>query len=103
VPDGFDDRVLASVPYAAYQAMEPLRRARVPVYLEENFLPAFVRAPVVRAAGLSVTALAFAGFAAGWWSGSVAEVSLFACLPELLVRLQNAGRRMTGAIRRTES
>ena len=52
VPEGFDEAILASVPYEAYREMEPIRRERVPVYLEEEFLPAWVRSPVSRLAGL---------------------------------------------------
>ena len=47
-PADFDAAILASVPYAAYQAMEPLRRERVPVFLEDHFLPAWLRSRVPR-------------------------------------------------------
>ncbi len=50
-PADFDARVLASVPYGAYQAMASLRRERVPVFLEEQFLPAWLRARELDAAG----------------------------------------------------
>jgi anti-sigma factor RsiW len=102
-PEDFDARVLAAVPYQQYRAMEPLRRDRVPVYLEEHFLPAWVRAPAARAAGLAVTALAVVGLAADWWSDQVAVASLTACLPELLVRLQDAGRLVVRVSRRAAS
>ncbi|MBE0564356.1 MAG: zf-HC2 domain-containing protein, partial [Krumholzibacteria bacterium] len=58
VPEGFDAPILASVPLAAYRAMEPLRRERVPVFLEAEALPGFVRSRAVRAAGLVVAAAA---------------------------------------------
>lgn len=102
VPAGFDDRILASVPYAAYQAMEPIRRERVPVFLEEAFLPAFLRSTVVRVAG---AALALAGIAAQQALAApslVAGISLLGLVPEFLVRLQGVGRRAALAVRRSE-
>ncbi len=101
VPADFDARVLANVPYAAYRALEPLRRARVPVYLEESFLPAAVRAPVTRIGGLVVAA----SLAVGLALGAVPEVSAvpmgLALLPEALVRAQRLGRRLRPALERT--
>jgi anti-sigma factor RsiW len=93
VPADFDARILSSIPYAAYRAMEPIRRERVPVFLEETFLPAAVRSPVVRMAGLAAAAVAGAGLAAGRlpdWSAAVCALGL---VPELLVRLQRLARR----------
>ena len=60
VPADFDDAILASVPYAAYREMEPLRRERVPVYLAEHFLPQIVRSRVTRVSGLGITVVAVA-------------------------------------------
>ena len=94
VPAEFDDAILASVPYAAYRAMEPLRRERVPVYLEEHFLPAAVRAPATRISGAAVSILAvgaaFVMEVPSYWPAIVA-VGL---VPELLVRAQGLGRKM---------
>jgi anti-sigma factor RsiW len=100
-PADFDAAVLASVPYDAYRAMEPLRRERVPVFLEDTFLPAWVRARVTRLAGLAVAA-----GAGGVWLGAPDRgwlLAVFAAglLPEALVLLQGVGRRLVG-LRRAE-
>jgi len=101
VPADFDDAILASVPYAAYRAMEPLRRERVPVYLEEHFLPAVVRSPATRLVGVAASLLAVVAAAAfevpAWWPAVVAA----GLVPELLVRAQGLGRRVV-ALRRAE-
>ena len=101
VPADFDDAILASVPYAAYRAMEPLRRERVPVYLEEHFLPAVVRSPATRLVGVAASLLAVVAAAAfevpAWWPVVVAA----GLVPELLVRAQGLGRRVV-ALRRAE-
>ena len=102
VPEGFDETVLASVPYAAYKEMAPLRAERVPVYLEETFLPAAVRAPANRLAGAAVAVIA-AGV--HWvadgpqWLLAFTAIGL---LPELLVRLQGVSRWATLLVRRSE-
>ncbi len=102
VPAGFDGPILAAIPLAAYRAMEPLRRARVPVFLEEAALPAAVRAPVVRIGGLAIAACsAMAVLAAGAPAGLLAAVGV-GVAPELLVRLQAMGRRVALATRRAE-
>ena len=103
VPPDFDGRVLTAVPYAAYQAMEPIRRERVPVYLAESFLPRFLRAGATRTAGVAIAALGAVGLAEGWWPGTVATVAFVGVLPEVLVRLQDAGRRLAVAQRRSDS
>jgi anti-sigma factor RsiW len=94
VPVEFDGAILASVPYAAYREMEPLRRERVPVYLEEHFLPQIVRSRVTRVSGLGMTlaAVASAVLLDGptWWPVAAG----FGVLPELVVRLQGLGRRV---------
>ncbi len=94
VPADFDDAILAAVPYAAYQEMEPLRRERVPVYLEEHFLPPFVRSRLTRWSGLGLTVTAVAAAVAldgpAWWPVAAGA----GIVPELLVRLQGLGRRV---------
>ena len=94
VPADFDDAILASVPYASYLAMEPLRRERVPVYLEEHFLPQFVRSRVTRAVGLGLTVAAVAAALAGEGAVWLPAAAVVGALPELLVRLQGLGRRV---------
>ena len=103
VPSDFDGAVLASVPYAAYQAMEPLRRDRVPVYLEEAFLPRFVRSPLTRLAGFGAASVAAALALTGDGSTVLPVVIVAGLVPELLVRLQGLGRRALGTARRAES
>jgi anti-sigma factor RsiW len=102
-PADFDRRVLSNVPYAGYRAMEPLRRERVPVYLTEGFMPRFLRAGVTRGGGLAIAVLGAVGAAAGWWPGAVGVGAFVGCLPEVLVRLQAAGRRRLVGQRRTGS
>jgi anti-sigma factor RsiW len=103
VPADFDARVLASVPYEAYRAMEPLRRERVPVYLEEEFLPAPVRAVGTRAGGIALAALAAVGLGASWLPDWTVAIAVVGVLPELLVRLQRLARRASLADQRSES
>ena len=103
VPEKFDETVLASVPYTAYKAMASLRAERVPVFLEEEFLPAFVRAPVVRWSG---GLLALAGVLTHWLADgpqSLVALAVVGLLPEVLVRLQSLGRWATLTVRRSES
>jgi len=100
-PADFDARVLASVPYAAYREMEPIRRERVPVFLEENFLPAIVRARSVRGVGGALAAVLATGLFGGYlpdWAGLVAGAGI---LPEVLVRAQRLGRRLLPAAERS--
>ena len=102
VPADFDEKILASVPYEGYRAMEPIRRQRVPVYLEEEFLPAWVRSPAVRISGVVVAAV---GVLASRFAGVqdlVLSISLLGLVPEFLVRLQGVGRRAALAVRRSE-
>ena len=103
VPADFDDAVLASVPYAAYQAMEPLRRERVPVFLEEAFLPRFVRARLTRLIGSGVAAVAAALALQGDGSSVLPVLIVGGLLPEIMVRLQGLGRRAVKTTRRAES
>ena len=102
VPADFDLAILASVPYAAYRAMEPLRRERVPVYLEEAFLPGFVRSRLTRLVGLGTAAIAAALITQGEGSGYLPAVMLAGLVPEILVRLQGLGRRAVASTGRAE-
>lgn len=102
-PADFDARVLAAVPYAAYRAMEPLRRERVPVFLEETFLPAPLRAPLVRGAGVALAVVAGAGLLGGAWPDLAIVAVLGGLLPEAAVRLQRLARRRHGHAQRSES
>ena len=103
VPADFDARVLAAVPYAAYRAMEPLRRERVPVFLEENFLPALLRAPLMRGAGVAMAVVTGAGLLSGRWPDLAVVALLGGLLPEAVVRLQRLARRRYGHVQRSES
>ena len=103
VPADFDQAVLASVPYESYRAMAPLRAERVPVFLEEESLPGFVRAPGIRLAGLGVALLALS---ANIVMDGVAYLPLvmgLGILPEAVVRLQGLGRRAVVSVRKAES
>lgn len=102
VPADFDTAVLASVPYAAYQAMEPLRRERVPVYLEEAFLPRFVRARLTRLVGFGISAVAAALVLRGDGAAYLPAIMVAGLVPETLVRLQGLGRRALATTRRAE-
>jgi len=102
-PADFDARVLASVPYAAYRAMEPLRRERVPVFLEENFLPAPLRAPLVRGAGMALAVVTGVGLVGAGWPDVTVVALLAGLLPEAVVRLQRLARRRYGHVQRSES
>ncbi len=101
-PADFDREILAAVPYASYRDLAPLRRDRVPVYLQESFLPAYVRAGAVRLAGLTLAVAC--GLAVGY--GQLPPLALIGTglgvLPEALVRLQYLARSMVLGVRRAE-
>ncbi len=103
VPDDFDARILESIPLAAYREMEPLRRERVPVFLEENYLPAWLRDARTRLAGLSVTFAAVAAVAAADLPQSLWLAAVAGAVPETLVRCQGWARQATLAWRRAEN
>ena len=103
VPADFDRAVLASVPYAAYRAMEPLRRERVPIFLEEAFLPRFVRSRLTRLVGFGVATVAAALALRGDGSAVLPILAVAGLLPEIVVRLQGLGRRALETARRAES
>lgn len=93
-PADFDRRILAAVPYASYRDMAPLRRDRVPIYLEESFLPALVRAGAVRWGGLAFAAGCGAAVGFGQLPPLVMLGVGLGLLPEMLVRLQDLARRV---------
>ena len=103
VPADFDEAVLASVPIAAYLAMEPLRRDRVPVYLEEAFLPRFVRARLTRLVGFGIASVSAGLVLRGDGSAVLPVLVVAGLLPDMLVRLQDLGRRILETTRRAES
>ncbi len=94
-PADFDARILAAVPYENYRAMAPLRSPRVPILLEHESLPAWLRSRSVRLVGLLAAAAALTAAASGIAEGTAAwTVAGVGCLPELSVRLQNLTRRV---------
>jgi len=101
-PADFDAKVLAAVPYDSYKAMAGLRRARVPVFLEEQSLPAWVRARGVRLTGASLAAIALAGQFTGLLP-SWTLVGLVGVMPEMTVALQGLGRRLVLAVKGSEA
>ena len=101
VPTDFDAAVLASVPYAAYRAMEPLRRERVPVIFEEESLPVWIRSAGVRWSGLGVAVLATGGRLLDG-PGLLSVVAIAALIPQVLVMVQGLGRRVVLGVRRAE-
>ena len=101
-PADFDAKVLAAVPYDSYKAMAGLRQARVPVFLEKESLPAWVRSRSVRLSGASLAAIALAGQFTGIlpsWS----LMGLVGLAPEVTVALQGLGRRLVVAVKGTEA
>jgi anti-sigma factor RsiW len=101
-PASLDEAVLASVPYRAYREMAPLRRERVPVYLEEGFLPVSLRSSRTRVAGGMVAALAAVGLATSWLPDWTIALAVAGALPEVLVRLQRLARRLSLIGQRSE-
>jgi len=101
-PADLDAAVLTAVPYEAYRAMAPLRRERVPVYLEEDFLPASVRAGRTRVAGGMVAVLVVVGLATRWLPDWTVTIAVAGALPEVLVRLQRLARRLSLSGQRSE-
>jgi anti-sigma factor RsiW len=99
-PADFDTRVLAAVPYESYRAMANLRRARVPVFLEKEALPAWLRSRALRLGGAAIAAVAIAARLTDLVpdtavTGAVAVAGL---LPEFTVALQGAARRVVLAV-----
>lgn len=102
VPEDFDAAILAAVPYEAYREMEPIRRERVPVFLEKEALPTWLRSPVTRGVGLTVAAVAVTAGVALDAPGSLVAVPVIGVLPEAIVQIQALGRRLTLSMRRAE-
>jgi len=100
VPEGFDEPILETIPYEAYRAMEPIRRERIPVYLETEFLPAWLRAPLVRLAGLVTTLASVLAMNAVETPSLLLVPAVAGALPEVMVRFQALARRTTLAVRR---
>ena len=96
-PANIDEKILASVNYQRYRAMEKIRRERVPVYLEKEFLPVMVRSRVTRLAGVGVSILSMLCMLAmdlPNLSGFLPLMVVAGVVPELLVRIQGIGRRV---------
>ena len=83
VPEGLDEAILASVPYEAYRQMEPIRRERIAVFLEEEFLPAWMRSPATRLTGLGVAAVSVASILFLDGPGILSAVAGAACFRRL--------------------
>jgi len=98
-PPEFDARILASIPYDAYRAMADLRGPRVPVLLAESALPAWMRSPKTRLAGVLVAAAAVVSRATGGPPEVAGVLIAVGLLPEFLVRLQAVGRRLVLGLR----
>lgn len=98
VPDDFDARVLASIPYDSYRAMASLRAPRVPVFLEREALPAWVTSPVSRFGGLAVAAVACGAYLTIAPSDGVLAVAALAAVPQTLVWLQTLARNVARAV-----
>ncbi len=102
LPANFDRKILESVPYASYQAMAELRRPRVPVFLEENALPAAIRSLQTRLVGLALTVGAVAAITLFDAPASLGYIALAGILPEALMRLQGLCRVTLLALQRNE-
>jgi anti-sigma factor RsiW len=99
-PDDFDARVLAAVPYDSYRAMANLRAPRVPVLLDPETLPAWVRHGATRTVGGVVGAGSLAAWLTVMPEPALLVVAGIGLVPELVVRLQMAGRLVVQATRR---
>ena len=100
-PADFDARILAAVPYAAYREMAPLRARRVPAYLQPTFLPAWIRAGAVRFTGAALALSCGVAALAGAVPAEAAAAGALGVVPEALVLLQEAGRRLALRPRRS--
>jgi len=75
--------------------MAGLRAPRIPVFLERESLPAWVRHPATRIAGLAVAALAVTGQAAGLVGDGAFIVAAVGGVPQVLIWAQAAARHAT--------
>ncbi len=96
-PADFDEKILASVNLEGYRAMESIRRQRVPIFLEEQFLPSWVRSRVTRFIGAGAAVVSLGAQMTLDSPGFLPVVVLAGLVPELLVRLQGIGRRVMTA------
>ncbi len=103
VPARFNEKILNAVPYQAYKEMAPLRQERLPVFLEEEFLPTPVRSTATRIAGGFLALLAAGGMAFAWLPTAATVIVVTGLLPEILVRLQSAARRLTLSVQKSQS
>lgn len=119
-PANFDEKILAGINHDGYKAMAGIRRERVPVFLEEESLPAFVRSGATRGAGLVVTMGAVAAqyflhapvvqsvqSVQSVQNVQIVQIALSALavagvVPELLVRVQRVARKMVLAQERAK-
>lgn len=98
VPDDFDARILASVPYESYRAMAQLRAPRVPVFLEREALPAWILSPVNRFGGLIVAAGVVGAILADVADPRLAIAAGAAVVPQTLVWAQALARQVIRAV-----
>lgn len=98
-PADFDARILSAVPYEQYRAMAGIRADRVPVFLEPETLPAWVRARATLVGGATVAAAGLAVRLAGL-AGDAALIAVAAGLaPLAAVGLQALARRVVLGLR----
>jgi anti-sigma factor RsiW len=93
-PTDLDDRILAAVPYDQYRAMAGLRAPRVPVFLEHEALPAWLRARATQFGGAVVAAAAIGLRAADLAGEPAVAVAVVGLIPAAAVILQAAARRV---------
>jgi anti-sigma factor RsiW len=93
-PEDFDQRILASVPLEQYRAMAALRAPRVPVFLEAEALPAWIRGRAPRLGGAAVAAAALGVRAADLAGDPALAIAGAGLLPSLAVALQAVARRV---------
>jgi len=98
VPEDFDARILASIPYESYRAMASLRAPRVPVFLEREALPSWLTHPAVRLGGLAVTAAIVAARLGGVAGDPILAIAAMSATPQALVWLQTAARNVARAV-----
>lgn len=100
-PTDFDTRVLASVPYESYRAMAGLRAPRIPVFLERESLPAWVRNPMTRLLGAVAAAGVIGLDMAGVVPDGAGYMATIGLVPQALLGLQFFGRKVALAMQQT--